>query len=172
LSERLKKGIFFMSTEENKAIARRFVECRFTADLSILDELAAPNFTVSYPYFQYTHGKDTLEDLEEFKQAILRLHSQMSDLAAVSEDDVIAEGDKVVFRWTASGTLTQDIFGLVDGSSLIGKSIVWSGITIFQIVDGKVVAEIGQEDYWGPQRQLGIVPTGWTRNVVGGVGLP
>jgi predicted ester cyclase len=156
-----------MSTDDNKIIARRFQEAWGTADLSVIDELAAPNFTASYPYFQYTHGKDSLEDLEEFKQAILRLHSEMSNLTLVSEDDVIAEGDKVVIRWTASGTCTQDIFELVDGSSIIGKSIVWSGITIFQIVDGKVVAEIGQEDSWGPLRQLGIVPTGWKQNVEG-----
>jgi len=153
-----------MSTEDNKAIARRFLEAWGTADLSIIDELAAPNFTVSYPYFHSTHEKDTLEDLEEFKQAILQLHSGMSNLGLVSEDDIIAEGDKVVISWTASGTYTQDFLGLEDGASIIGKSVVWSGITIYQIVDGKVVSEYGHEDSSAHIRQLGLVPAGWKQS--------
>lgn len=114
-----------MSTDDNKAIARRFLEAWAADDLAVIDELAAPNFTVSYPYFQSTHGKEALEDLEEFKQAILTFQSQMSNLTLVSVDDIIAEGDKVVIRWTGSGTYAQDPPGLETGClSLVSR---WSG---------------------------------------------
>ena len=161
-----------MSLDENKAIARRFLEAWAADDLAVIDELAAPNFFVSYSYFNRAHEKEAIEDLEEFKQAILAFQSTMSDLKLVSEDDIIAEGDKVVIRWTGRGTYAKDPFGFTDGS-IMGKSVVWSGITIYRIVDGKVAEERGFEDDLGARmRQLGIVPTGWTRVDVGGVGLP
>jgi predicted ester cyclase len=151
-----------MSIEENKAIARRFSRAWATDDLTTLDELAAPNFTASYAYFYSTHQKDSVQDLEEFKQAILAFQDEMTDLTLVSEDDIIAEDDKVVIRWTASGTYARDDFGFTDGS-IVGKSVVWTGMTLYRIVDGKVVEEIGHEDYWAHPRQLGITPSGWKR---------
>jgi predicted ester cyclase len=160
-----------MSTDENKAIARRFLEAWATDDLSVIDELAAPNFTVSYPYFHDVHQKESLEGLEEFKQAIVAFQSTMSDLAIVSEDDIIAEDDKVVIRWTGRGTYIQDPFGL-EGVSIIGKSVTWAGVSIYRIVDGKVVEEIGFEDYMTHMRQLGIVSTGWKQSGVDSVDLP
>jgi steroid delta-isomerase-like uncharacterized protein len=144
-----------MSLEDNKAIARRFLEVWGQGGLEIVDELAAPTLTVSYSSLE-----EPLVGPLAFKQALTAFHAQMGDLALVSEDDIIAEGDKVVIRWTARGTYIQDVEGVV-GVSLIGQQVVWTGITIFHIVDGKVVEEISEEDLSDHWRQLGLVPT-WT----------
>jgi predicted ester cyclase len=45
-------------------------------------------------------------------------------------EDIIAEGDKVVVRWSCGGTFT-----------VIGKKITQTGITIYRIADGRIVEE-------------------------------
>lgn len=143
-----------MSTEENKAIARRFSqEVWVEGNLASLEELAAPNITVYYPYL-----KQPIHGLEAFKQALLGFHAYLSNHAQLSEDDIIAEGDKVVISWTASSTYT-DVFEKHWGKpTMAGKRVVWTGISIFLIVAGKVVEEKGWEDERPHLRNLGLVP--------------
>jgi predicted ester cyclase len=74
-------------------------------------------------------------------------------------DDTIAEGDKVVVRWSASGThrgaANHPLFGAVKGT---GRSFTVSGITILRFDDtGKVVETFGLTDELGVARQLGLV---------------
>lgn len=142
-----------MSTEDNKAIARRFLkEAWADGNLASVEELAAPTISISYPYLgQPVHG------LEAFKQVLLELHSELSDIALISEDDIIAEGDKVVVSWTGRGTYT-DTFAQRHGKSVAGKQAVWTGMSIFRIVDGQIVEERGLEDERVHLRHLGLLP--------------
>jgi steroid delta-isomerase-like uncharacterized protein len=71
-------------------------------------------------------------------------------------DDLIAEGDKVVARWTAQGTQTGEFQGLPPS----GKVATSSGITIFRILDGRVVEEWSESDMLGLLQQLGAIPSG------------
>ena len=70
-------------------------------------------------------------------------------------DELIAEGDKVVVRWTFAGT-QRGAFGPIPAT---GKSVRWTGISICRIADGKVIEDRGEEDALGFMRQLGLVPT-------------
>src|SRR5258706_11905938 len=83
-------------------IARRFLHVWGSEGSAIVDELAAPTILVSYSFLE-----DPLVGPLAFKQALTAFHAQMGDVALVSEDDIIAEGDKVVIRWTARGTYIQ-----------------------------------------------------------------
>jgi steroid delta-isomerase-like uncharacterized protein len=74
--------------------------------------------------------------------------------AAVRVEEEIAEGEKVVVRWTFSGTHKGSLLGI----PATGKSVTWTGITIFRIVDGRVVEERGKEDFVGFLRQIDLVP--------------
>jgi steroid delta-isomerase-like uncharacterized protein len=67
---------------------------------------------------------------------------------------MIAEGEKVVARWTCRGTHR----GHFPGLPATGKTVQWSGMTIYRIVDGKVVEEKGEENVLGLLRQLGVLP--------------
>lgn len=80
-----------------------------------------------------------------------RLAFPDSDLQIEEE---IAENDKVVIRWSFSGTHQ----GILLGIPATGKKVKWTGITIYQIVDGKVMEERGEEDFLGFFRQIGLVP--------------
>ena len=137
-----------MSTQDNKAIARRFAQVWGKGNLNTVDELAAPNLSVSYPLLPETvHGP------EAFKQILMMVHSGLPDADASIEDE-IAEGDKVVVRWRMRGTHTGELMGIAP----TGKPVTWTGITIYRLADGKIVEEKGEEDSLGLMQQLGAIP--------------
>ncbi len=72
----------------------------------------------------------------------------------VQVEEEIAKGDKAVIRWTFSGTHQGPLLGI----SATGKKIKWTGITIYRIVEGKIMEEKGEEDFLGFLRQIGVVP--------------
>ncbi len=66
-------------------------------------------------------------------------------------EDVIAEGDRVVTRWTASGTQA----GAFRFSAPTGNQVTWSGVTIWQVRDGKILTAWIDQDTAGLLAQLG-----------------
>jgi predicted ester cyclase len=73
-------------------------------------------------------------------------------------DDMIAEGDKVVTRWTMQGAHKGEAaFGHMGTVKPTNKSLRVSGITIHQIHQGKVINTWGTTDELGGLRQLGLV---------------
>jgi predicted ester cyclase len=76
--------------------------------------------------------------------------------ARVTVEDQIAEGDKVVDRWTATGTPTGDLMGVPP----TGRRIEVSGITISRFAGGKIVEDWYQGDDLGMMQQLGVIPSG------------
>ena len=69
-------------------------------------------------------------------------------------DDLIAEGDKVVARWTAQGTNTGELMDMPP----TGKESKVTGISILRISRGKVVEQRANWDTMGMLQQLGVVP--------------
>ena len=69
-------------------------------------------------------------------------------------DDVVAEGDRVVIRWSGGGTHRGELFGIPPTQ----KSITANGIHIFRIADGKIAEHWGTSDDLGMMRQLGVIP--------------
>jgi steroid delta-isomerase-like uncharacterized protein len=138
-----------VTLEENKALVRRFVqEVWGEGNLDVIDELVAPDFCVYYPLM-----RETVHGPEAFKQVITRIHAGLSDVECVSED-VIAEGDQVVVRWTLRGTHAGEIQGVPP----TGKQLALTGIGIYRLADGKIAEERGEEDALGYLRQLGVIP--------------
>ena len=137
-----------MSIEENKAIARQFIQVWGNGDLDIIDELAAPSLSVQYPVLpQVIRGSKT------FRQVMDGFRSAFPDSDLQVEEE-IAEDDKVVIRWSFSGTHQGSLLGI----PATGKKVKWTGITIYHIVDRKVMEEKGEEDFLGFLRQIGLVP--------------
>src|SRR5689334_20958201 len=93
-----------MSTEQNAALARRFVTEHNQADyMASLDELLAPDCVIH----EYLPGLPPSMDraiynqfLAGFRQALPDIHNEI--------EDVIAAEDKVVVRWTGRGTHTGE----------------------------------------------------------------
>src|SRR5215467_13080150 len=95
----LQKGASFMSTEEQKAIARRLIEEAWNqGNLAAVDELLAHDHVPHHSLIG-----DHPPSRELYKQFITRTRAAFPDLHATIEDQ-IAEGDKVVTRWSVQGT--------------------------------------------------------------------
>ena len=87
-----------MSIEENKAIARRFIQVWGKGNLDIIDELAAPSLSVQYPVIP-----KVIQGSKMFRQVMEGFRSAFPDSDLHIEEE-IAEDDKVVIRWSFSGT--------------------------------------------------------------------
>ncbi len=134
-----------MSTEENKDLARHSWELLRNWD--ILDEVYAADLVWHEP-------DQDVRGIEEARQFVSMYLSAFPDLHATVED-VIAEGDKVVTRWTVRGTHQGEIeeFG-----PPTGKQIEIRGITIHRIEGGKIVEEWERYDILSIMQQLGLAP--------------
>ncbi len=134
-----------MSTEENKALARHSWELLENQD--ILEEAYAADLVWHEP-------DQDVRGLEEAKQFVGMYKTAFPDLHATVED-AIAEGDKVVTRWTIRGTHQGEIeeFG-----TPTGRQIEIEGITIHRIEGGKIVEEWERYDILSIMQQLGLAP--------------
>ena len=126
-----------MSAEENKAIARRFLEAQAKGDLDTLDELMAPDFVDR----SLLPGQEP--DREGFKRSVVENMAPFSDVNSII-DEQVAEGDKVI-SW-ATVSMTQDR-GPVMGIPPTGKRTIHTEVTLHRIEGGKIVEEWSLADY-------------------------
>jgi predicted ester cyclase len=138
-------------SEANKEKARRLMKESFgQSKVEIIDEVLDPDFVCYDPNSEAgeVRGADTLkQEIEYFRNAV-------PDLSYTVEDQV-AEGDKVVSRYTATGTHRGEFFGVAP----TGDRIEMSGIQIDHFdEDGKMVEEWPEYDLLGAMKQMGAVP--------------
>lgn len=137
-----------MATNDSRDLARRFtVECWDKSDVGVLDELMAPDFTDHDPAPGQAPGR------EGYKQLTAMYFNAFSDFR-VQNEDVIAEGDKAVLRWTAIGLHTGSLMGM----AATGKQVKLRGIDILRFEEGRIVERWGEFDVFGLLQQLGAVP--------------
>ncbi len=136
-----------MSTEENKAIVRRFFEeGPSKGNLSIADELLSPDFALHVPL----PASSGIEGINEVITACRAAFEHLN----ITVEDMIAEGNDVAARFTARGIHKGNFMGL----PATGKPITMTGIEIFRIKDGKIIELWGEANLLGLMQQLGIIP--------------
>ena len=93
-----------MSTQENKDTTRRLVEEVWNrGNWSVIEEVLAPNF-VGY----ISGSPEPFHGHEGYRYVINAYRTAFPDLH-FNIEDLIADGDKVAFRYTATGTQRGDI---------------------------------------------------------------
>lgn len=119
-----------MSAEENKAVARREIEELYNrgGSLDAAEEIYAPD----YLGHESTIGE--IRGVEGAKQYAATMRLAFPDLSCTVEDQV-AEGDKVVTRWSAQGTHQGETEDLGPAT---GNRMEITGISIERFSDGKV----------------------------------
>ena len=136
-----------MSVEYNKAIARRFFEEIFNAgNLDAMNELASPDFVL-----HVAGSSEPIRGLASFRQAHLASRRAFPDQCYVVEDR-IAAGDMVATRWK----MLARYQGGYSGMPPTGKPIMAAGMTIYRIIDGKIVEAWINSDELGLMRQSGL----------------
>ena len=138
-----------MSVEENRALIQRFVEEVFNhGNLDVVDDIYAP------VYVGHTVGlPDQTPGPEGVKAFVGLYRSAFPDLHTTIED-IVAEGDKVAYRWTAVGTHRGELLGVAPSNNRVELT----GITIERIEGSKIVETYNNFDQLGMMRQIGAIP--------------
>jgi steroid delta-isomerase-like uncharacterized protein len=138
-----------MSTEENKAVFRRYVEeVGNEGNLELADDIFDRYLAHQPDGSVLERGpEDVKRFMGEFQKAFPDFRSEI--------EDQIAEGDKVVTRWRMRGTHRGEFRGIAP----TGNELDITGIGIFRFSRGKVVESWDNFDQLGMMRQLGVIPS-------------
>jgi steroid delta-isomerase-like uncharacterized protein len=135
-------------SEQNKAISRRIMdEVWNQGNFSVADELIVADVVDHSPLPGLPPGR------EGFKALVGMYRTAFPNVRMVVEDQV-AEGDRVVTRWSSKGTHQGDLMGIPP----TGKQVAVTGISIERFAGGKVVETWSNFDQLGMLQQLGVVP--------------
>jgi steroid delta-isomerase-like uncharacterized protein len=130
--------------EDNKAIVRRYrLDMANAGNLDVADAIFPATFLFN------GHAMTP----EQFKPMIQMWRTAFPDLEYTLEN-LIAEGEYVVERWSCRGTHRGELFGIAP----TGKQISSTGIIIHRIHAGKIVEVTEVADGLGLMQQLGVVP--------------
>lgn len=135
-----------MSAEENKALVRRYVEAIHGGNLDEGEEMLAPDFAFHVP------GTPGPLNREGFRQLFTGLLAAFPDLV-ITNQELMAEGDKVAGRWITRSTHQGDLWGIPP----TGKRVEWTGLSITRHAGGRIVEQWGQFDALGLLQQLGAM---------------
>jgi steroid delta-isomerase-like uncharacterized protein len=135
-----------MGTMENKAVSANFIEEVFNlGNYEAFDDFLADDFVA--------HLGAGSNDRAEFIEMVKAYRTGFPDYDCIVEDQV-AEGDKVVTRWTFQGTQTGEVMGIPP----TGKRVSVTGVAIDRIVDGKMVEAWLEMDVHRMLQDLGAAP--------------
>lgn len=136
-----------MSTEQNKALARRFGELINAHDADGAFALCSPSF------IDHALPPGTPPGVESSRQFFKMQFAAFPDLNG-SVTEIIAEGDRVVVRMAVEGTHKGAFMGIPP----TGKHVKWGLISIQRIADGKIAEHWSEMDTMGLMQQLGVIP--------------
>ncbi|MFC1718835.1 ester cyclase [Candidatus Poribacteria bacterium] len=133
--------------EANKALVRRPLEEAYNkGNLDVMDEIYAADY--SWPV-----DNPVVHGAAEAKQHVAIVRAAFPDIHITAED-IIAEGDKAVVRWTIVATHKGEFMGIPP----TGKQVTGTGIITSRIADGKIAGDWENSDQLGLMQQLGVYP--------------
>lgn len=139
----------------NTATFMRLHESMNTGNAEVIsttiDELVDPNLLFHAPVPMEATGAQVIKEVWSI---LLRAFPDIH----VAIEDVIAQGDKVVFRNTVTGTHRGEYRGLPP----TGRSVTYNEIFIVRFADGRIAEIWGVVDVFSQLQQLGVLPGGFS----------
>lgn len=135
-----------MTTEQNKAIVRRFYQAFSANDQGALSNLLSPDLVA------YSHGAPGPQNKETHLQGIKMWNAAFDTRFEIQKQ--IAEGDMVATRMTLRSVHNRGDF---QGLPPTGKKIEAEGMSFERLRDGKIVERRVSSDWLDMMRQLGLV---------------
>lgn len=132
-----------------ETVKRYYLEVFNEGRVEILDEIVAQDHVEHDPFPGQSQG---IEGVRQRVEAIRGAFNPQFTL----EDVLLAEGDKVVVRWTNRGVHRAEWFGVPP----TGKEAVITGIDIHQMRDGRMAEHWDEVDLFGLMTQLGAIQAG------------
>lgn len=135
----------------NKAAFGRLHEAQSSGDVEVfrkvIDEVVHPDVLIRTPLPIEATGAEALKQVSEI---LLRAFPDLH----IEVEDMIAEGDKIVFRNTVTGTHRGEYMGVPP----TGRFITYREIMIARFVDGRIAETWGIVDVLAQMKQLGMIP--------------
>ena len=138
-----------MSSEENKAVVRRFITQVFeNGQVEAVDELVSPDFMMhSVP--------DAKPGSQPLKDAMARVKQGLSQVSMRIED-LVVEGDKVAVRLTAHACQSGEFMGMPPSN----REYTVAEMHLFTVRDGRIQEHWAVVDFLSIMKQLGALPEG------------
>lgn len=116
-------------SEQNKALLRRFYqEVMEKGNIAAVDQFVDPKYVEHNPVPGQAPG------IEGLKQVFTMFLAAFAN-PRITVEDMVAEGDKVVSRYTGRATHKGEFMGIAP----TGKEVTFNGIEIARIAGGKLV---------------------------------
>ncbi len=137
-----------MTVHDNKALVRRYYdEVLNGRSVDTLDLIAAEDYVEHDPFPGQGNGRNDLK-------ARARLLLSAFDPCRFTIEDIVAEDDRVVVRWTSTGTHSGDFMGIPPTS----RDYTIAGIDIHTVTEGRMSEHWHVVDQLGQMQQLGLIP--------------
>jgi steroid delta-isomerase-like uncharacterized protein len=117
--------------KKNEALANRFHMNIFQkGELEAADEILAAEFVIRNPALpsELTHGP---EAIKKFASATIHAIPDRQ----ITHEDTMSKGDKVLIRWSMTGTPKQDFLGIPRSDN----PITLTGFDLFRISGDKII---------------------------------
>src|SRR3712207_4382053 len=124
-----REGGHAVSAQENEALVRWFFEEAWGKG-----NLAAVDDYIAADYVEHALPPGSQQGRDALKQFVALFHEAFPDVK-VTMHDIFGRGDRVAYRWSASGTHLGEWAGIPP----TGLHMTTTGITIHRIVGGKCV---------------------------------
>jgi len=132
----------------NAAIVQRFIDDVINhGRYEVCDEIVAKDFLELDPLPGQRQGREGL------KEVIAMMRAAFPDIHWVT-DESISSGEKVVTRFTWTGTQRGDFLGI----PATGRPVTVKGVVIDRLVDGRMTDSRILMDTFGMMMQLGVIP--------------
>jgi predicted ester cyclase len=148
----MRKGREIMPARENKELLGKVISAwnELGGDVIKINSLYDKYYSRGYVFHTLHHGD---LNLEQSVQSMVTFMSEYEDFHYFI-NDILAEGDKVVFSYTYQATIKATFMGI----HAAGKQIAVKGVEIYRIVGGKIAESWDFHDSLAGMIQLGIIP--------------
>ena len=137
-----------MSADSVALVRRGIEECLNKGNMKVADEIFAPRFVFHTPA-----RPQPFRGPSGFKEYVTTIRSAFPDIHFTIED-IFADGDRVVARWSSTLTHRGEFFGIPP----TGNRATLTGIHVYHIADGQIVEEWQELSALGLIQQLGVLP--------------
>ena len=137
-----------MDTARNKDVARQLYALINEERVEQVADLISSDYQEHDPLPGQGSGREGAVDRFTMITTALAPHFTV--------DDLVAEGDRVVVRWTNAGTHVGEFAGIPP----TGRPFKFAGIDIYRVDDGQLCEHWHVIDQLGMLTQLGILPQG------------
>jgi steroid delta-isomerase-like uncharacterized protein len=137
-----------MTEQPNKAVVRSYYEEVFNErNVDLIDQLSVEDYVEHDPFPGQGNGRSDLK-------ARVRLILDSMNPLRFEIEDIVAEGDRVVVRWSQTGTQSGNFMGIPPS----GRNFTFAGIDVHRLRDGRMAEHWHVIDLFGLLQQLGAIP--------------